>query len=84
MNKARVETFSDGVFAIAITLLVLTIAQPARTTTPTSARSPARALASLAYVVSFVVIGIMWVNHHTVFTHLRRSTEGSSTGTWSC
>jgi len=28
MNKGRVETFSDGVFAIAITLLVLTIAQP--------------------------------------------------------
>ncbi len=75
MNKARVETFSDGVFAIAITLLVLTIAQP----------DDYRVLASqlgerwpslAAYVVSFAVIGIMWMNHHTVFTHLRRVDRG--------
>ena len=75
MNKGRVETFSDGVFAIAITLLVLTIAQPtnyADLAHQLSARRPSL----VAYVVSFLVIGIMWVNHHTVFTHLKRIDRG--------
>ncbi len=69
------ETFSDGVFAIAITLLVLTIAQPVDYRTLTHQlveRWPSLA----AYVVSFVVIGIMWVNHHTVFSHLRLIDRG--------
>jgi uncharacterized membrane protein len=71
MNKARVETFSDGIFAIAITLLVLTIAQPTRYDVlahQLASRWPSLA----AYVVSFAVIGIMWLNHHAVFTHLER------------
>jgi uncharacterized membrane protein len=69
MNKGRVETFSDGVFAIAITLLVLTLAQPNdynRLGSQLAHRWPSLA----AYVVSFLVIGIMWVNHHTIFSHL--------------
>jgi uncharacterized membrane protein len=75
VNKARVETFTDGVFAIAITLLVLTIGQPGDT------RDLAHLLARqwpsfAAYVVSFAVIGIMWVNHHTVFSHLERIDRG--------
>ncbi|HEY7917307.1 MAG TPA: TMEM175 family protein [Acidimicrobiales bacterium] len=75
MNKSRVEAFSDGVFAIAITLLVLTIAQP------TDYKELASQLASrwpslAAYVVSFLVIGIEWVNHHAVFTHLQRLDRG--------
>jgi uncharacterized membrane protein len=75
MNKARVETFSDGVFAIAITLLVLTIAQPAdyrHLSHQLYERWPSLA----AYVVSFLVIGIMWVNHHTIFAHLRQIDRG--------
>jgi uncharacterized membrane protein len=75
MNKARVETFSDGVFAIAITLLILTIAQPAdygQLRHQLFERWPSLA----AYVVSFLVIGIMWVNHHTIFTHLRELDRG--------
>jgi uncharacterized membrane protein len=71
MNRNRVEAFSDGVFAIAITLLVLTIAQPSNyhhLTQQLGQRWPSLA----AYVVSFMVIGIMWVNHHTVFSHLHR------------
>jgi uncharacterized membrane protein len=70
----RVETFSDGVFAIAITLLVLDLAVPSRDQTPDGAL--ARALrhewpAYFAYLVSFLVIGIIWVNHHTVFDKVR-------------
>ena len=71
MGKARLETFSDGVFAIAITLLVLTIR------TPDDFRHLGKGLtdqwpAYAAFLVSFAVIGIMWLNHHTVFTHFAR------------
>jgi uncharacterized membrane protein len=71
-ESGRVEAFSDGVFAIAITLLVLELR------TPQNAGSHLwRALAQqwpsyLAYVVSFLVIGIMWANHHTVFGYVAR------------
>jgi uncharacterized membrane protein len=75
MSKTRLETFSDGVFAIAITLLVLTIAQPNNYTD--LAHDLGRRWPSLAaYVVSFIVIGIMWLNHHTVFGHLERVDRG--------
>lgn len=75
MSKARVEAFSDGVFAIAITLLVLTIAEPSHY------RNLARELANrwpslAAYVVSFAVIGIMWFNHHSVFNHFEHVDRG--------
>lgn len=62
---------SDGVFAIAITLLVLTIAAPADFThlgRQLTDRWPSYA----AYVVTFAVIGIMWLNHHTVFGYFER------------
>jgi uncharacterized membrane protein len=71
VTKGRIEAFSDGVFAIAITLLVLTIAQPTnyhKLAHQLGARWPSLA----AYVVSFVVIGIMWLNHHSIFGHLAR------------
>ncbi len=71
MRKGRIEAFSDGVFAIAITLLVLTIPPPDDYQHLGSTlwnQWPAYA----AYVVSFAVIGIMWVNHHTVFDHFER------------
>ena len=75
MNKTRVETFGDGIFAIAITLLVLTIAQPS------DYQHLGRDLANswpelAAYVVSFAVIGIMWLNHHAVFTRLEQVDRG--------
>ena len=65
----RTEAFSDGVLAIAITLLVLDLRVPVR---DTLAGSLADALghewpALFAYVTSFLVIGIIWVNHHAVF-----------------
>lgn len=66
VSTARLEAFSDGVFAIAITLLVLNLAVPAP-----GGPSLARALAHqwpsyFAYLVSFLVIGIIWINHHTM------------------
>jgi uncharacterized membrane protein len=75
MNRGRLEAFSDGVFAIAITLLVLTIAQPsnyAHLAHQLSQRLPSLA----AYAVSFAVIGIMWLNHHTIFTQLKEVDRG--------
>jgi uncharacterized membrane protein len=75
MSKERVETLSDGVFAIAITLLVLTIAQPGNynhLAQELADRWPGFA----AYVVSFAVIGIMWFNHHSIFAHFERVDRG--------
>jgi uncharacterized membrane protein len=72
-ETARVEAFSDGVYAIAITLLILDLKVP-------TTHDGHLALALLrqwptyfAYLVSFAFIGIMWVNHHRLFTHIRRS-----------
>lgn len=75
MNKSRVEAFSDGVFAIAITLLVLTIAEPSNykdLAHQLGSRWPSLA----AFVVSFAVIGIMWLNHHSLFIHFERIDRG--------
>jgi TMEM175 potassium channel family protein len=72
MNESsRVETFSDGVFAIAITLLILEIKVPEVGThgdlwDALGAQWPSYA----AYVVSFLVIGIVWINHHQVFGYV--------------
>ncbi len=75
MNKSRFEAFSDGVFAIAITLLVLAFAlpQPHLGTN----RELATALFAMwpeliAYALSFGVIGIMWQNHHALFRLVER------------
>ena len=73
-ETGRVEAFSDGVFAIAITLLVLNLKVPAA-----SAGGLVPALARqwptyLAYLTSFATILVMWVNHHRLFTHIRRTT----------
>ena len=76
MPKDRLEAFSDGVFAIAITLLVLDIAIP-----DPGPGSLAHALAEqwpvyAAYVVSFATIGIIWINHHAVMAHMIRADRG--------
>jgi uncharacterized membrane protein len=65
----RTEAFSDGVLAIAVTLLILDLRVPARETLHGSLASALaeRWPAYAAYVTSFLVIGIIWVNHHGVF-----------------
>ncbi len=72
MNKARFEAFSDGVFAFAITLLVLSIILPDFKNPPPTEAQLTQALLHLwpnllAYALSFAVIGLMWQNHHAVF-----------------
>jgi len=76
-DTARVEAFSDGVFAIAITLLVLEIHVPAPDATQ-HGRTLLTALRQLwpsylGYALSFVTIGIMWANHHSIFRYVRRA-----------
>lgn len=72
MDTNRLEAFSDGVFAIAITLLVLEIKVP-----PSGAGLGRELLglwpSYLAYVISFIVIGAIWINHHAMFDHIVRS-----------
>jgi uncharacterized membrane protein len=70
-DSARVEAFSDGVIAIAITLLVLDL----RTPVPgTDQAWPSQLLHQwpgyLAYLASFGYIGVIWVNHHQLFTRI--------------
>jgi uncharacterized membrane protein len=71
-EKTRVEAFSDGVFAIAITLLILELRVP-----EDSGEHLWQALrhewpSYLSYIISFTVIGIIWVNHHAVFSTVAR------------
>ncbi len=70
----RLEAFSDGVFAVAITLLVLNIR------IPDTLLDDANLWPTLfyqwpvlvAYATSFAFIGIMWLNHHRLFTYIKR------------
>src|SRR5215470_19666346 len=73
MSTGRAEAFSDGVFAVAITVLVFGLL-------PIGAGKQLDATVLLlqawphyfAYVVSFLTIGIMWMNHHTILAHVAR------------
>jgi uncharacterized membrane protein len=67
MSTGRLEAFSDGVLAIAITLLVLDLRLPNDPNRSVGALLADQWSSYVAYVVSFVVIGIMWVNHHALF-----------------
>ncbi|GAC1443126.1 MAG: hypothetical protein NVSMB55_15830 [Mycobacteriales bacterium] len=63
----RIEAFSDGVLAIAITLLVLEIRLPEGTRGHLAHDLGALAPSYAADALSFLVIGIMWANHHGLF-----------------
>ncbi|MBV9132113.1 MAG: DUF1211 domain-containing protein [Chloroflexi bacterium] len=69
-ETGRVEAFSDGVFAIATTLLVLDLRVP--TTSPLLAGLLQEWPVFVAYIISFSFILIMWVNHHWMFQHIVR------------
>ena len=66
----RLEAFSDGVFAIAITLLVLELRPP--TTLPLAPQLRAMLPQIGAYAAAFLVVGMAWIGHHGLFHLLRR------------
>jgi uncharacterized membrane protein len=73
MTTNRLEAFSDGVLAIAITLLVIDIRPPELGQDQTLAHALwAQWPSYAAYLVSFLTIGVIWLNHHRVFTQVAR------------
>jgi uncharacterized membrane protein len=68
MNKTRLEAFSDGVFAIVITLLILNVKLP-----ETDYSNLGKALTDILptigiYIMSFLLVGMYWIFHHYSFT----------------
>jgi uncharacterized membrane protein len=74
-ETSRMEAFSDGVFAIAITLLILEIKIPAAGSGELSLQLMRQWPSYLSFFISFAFIGIMWINHHRLFTHIGRSDD---------
>jgi uncharacterized membrane protein len=74
-ETGRVEAFSDGVFAIAITLLVLDLHVPRDLHSVEGILGALREQwpAYLAFLLSFATIGIMWINHHYLFNLITRT-----------
>jgi uncharacterized membrane protein len=75
-GTGRIEAFSDGVFAIAITLLVLDLKVPAHPDVAQLGLAHALALlwpGYLAFITSFITILVIWVKHHWMFTLIQRS-----------
>jgi uncharacterized membrane protein len=76
-ETGRVEAFSDGVFAVAITLLVLNIQPPPINDLDPFIDNKLRFYILnqwpmlLAFVTSFATIGVMWINHHKVFSRVK-------------
>jgi uncharacterized membrane protein len=67
MDSKRLEAFSDGVFAVAITILALNLAVPGPGHGALAAQLAGHWPSFAAYLVSFLTIGIIWVNHHALF-----------------
>jgi uncharacterized membrane protein len=79
-DTGRIEAFSDGVFAIAITLLIIEIAVPHLDQEPPGITLPEALVglwpSYLGYVISFLQIGVIWANHHNRFRFIERSDHG--------
>lgn len=73
LQTGRLEALSDGVFAIAITLLVLDIAVPAHADSDLLGAVGAQWPSYLAYVVSFSTIGALWLGHNAISEYLDRA-----------
>jgi uncharacterized membrane protein len=69
MTTNRLEAFSDGVFAIAATLLILNVVEPAG---PLGQGLLHIWASYVAYAVSFVTIGVIWINHHGVMAQIAK------------
>ena len=83
-ETGRLEAFSDGVFAVAITLLVLNIRIPGIDLPPSQLPNDVGFWQALlnewpmlaAYGTSFATIGVMWINHHRLYVHIKRTNTG--------
>ena len=79
-ETVRVEAFSDGVYAIAITLLILEIVVKVPHAAPSAAQLRSDLLhlwpSYLAYLASFATIGVMWLNHHRLFSLIEKCDDG--------
>lgn len=71
MTTARLEAFSDGVIAIIVTIMVLELRAPSQ---PTWSALAKVAPIFLSYGLSFLVVAIMWVNHHHLIHAVRQVT----------
>jgi len=70
VDSGRLEAFSDGVFAVAITLLALNLAVGGPGKQTLAAQLGGHWPAFVAYAISFATIGIIWVNHHAMFKNV--------------
>lgn len=77
LSTNRLEAFSDGVFAVAITLLVLNLQVPQIAASVVSQELVPKLFELwpklLSYALSFVIVGIYWVAHHNTFHYIKRS-----------
>lgn len=71
-GTGRTEAFSDGVFAIVITLLVLDLANPHYQPGGLGAALARQWPSYLAFGFSFAYVGVIWLNHHALFRRIRR------------
>jgi uncharacterized membrane protein len=71
VNTSRIEAFSDGVFAVAITLLVLQFTVPEVASGKLLANVLGQWPQLVTYIASFLTVGVVWINHHTIFRNLR-------------
>ena len=77
-STGRLEAFSDGVIAIAITLLVLEINVPESVFENLWKGIANQWPSYLAYVTSFITIGVIWLVHHGIFRRLARAESGKA------
>ena len=73
MEKSRLEAFSDGVFAIVITLLILDIRFPEVPYSQFWETMNSTLPRILAYVMSFIIIGVYWVSHHNSMHAIKKT-----------
>jgi uncharacterized membrane protein len=70
MSRGRLEIFSDGVFAVAITLLALNVTVPGPGHGPLTGQLVDDWQDLVAYLISFFTIGLVWVNHHALLSNV--------------
>jgi uncharacterized membrane protein len=77
MNKNRLETLADGIFAIVMTLLVMTVVVPQREVVIKEIGFEAMVFSKLHdianYTLSFILLGIFWIEHHQQYHFIKRT-----------